>query len=170
MLDSFRSCHAIAFLSSCSFEFLLASLSSAVTSALLKSANTSFSFMWSTSWVEDIASGRWVNYCWSTGALRLSVCHAHPLPTPRRLTRLARVWSTRVRKCIVGLWAISSRVERKWFSHTDFEELLQLRVSGSCHCVFWDPQTKPAFFWPSGLFSLPFFLVFPLFLDVCFSI
>lgn len=56
------SCHTIAFLSSCSFEFLLTSLSSAVTSALLKSANTSFAFMWSTSWVEDIASGRWVNY------------------------------------------------------------------------------------------------------------
>ncbi|KAF4793765.1 hypothetical protein TURU_108110 [Turdus rufiventris] len=60
MLNSFGSCHAIAFLSSCSSELLLTSLSSAVTAALLESANTSFAFMCSASWAEDIASGRYV--------------------------------------------------------------------------------------------------------------
>lgn len=43
-------------------------------------------------------------------------------------------------------------LSRKWFSHTDFEELLQLCKSGSCHCVFWDPQSK-LFFCTSSLFS-----------------
>lgn len=82
MLDSFHSCHTMAILSSCSFEFLLTSFSSAATSALLKSANTSFAFIWSTSWVEGIASGRWVNHGWSTDVLRLTVCHPYPFPIP----------------------------------------------------------------------------------------
>ena len=93
-----------------------------------------------------------------------------PSPPPLHLTQFASVWSLHVRKCIIDLWVTSSGVERKWFSHTDFEELLQLCVSGSRHCVFWDPQTKLFLFWPSGLFSLPFFLVSSLFRCVLYYI
>lgn len=164
MLDSFHSCHTMAILSSCSFEFLLTSFSSAATSALLKSANTSFAFIWSTSWVEGIASGRWVNHGWSTDVLRLTVCIHTPSPYPLHLIQFARVWSVLVEKYIVDLWAIS-RMERKWFSHTILEELLQHCVSGFRHCVFWDPQTKPLFFFVPQVFfpSVTFFFCSSLF-------
>lgn len=60
-------------------------------------------------------------------------------------------------------------LSRKWFSPTDFEELLQLCIAGSCHCV-WDPQTKLFLFCPSSLLFSPSFPMLSLFLDVCFGI
>lgn len=87
-----------------------------------------------------------------------------PSPHPVHLPRFVMVWSMHVIKCFIDLWAISSWVERKWFSHTDFEELLQLCVSGCHHCVFWFPQTK-LFFFGSQVFSPSLF--FPCVFSLC---
>lgn len=102
---------------------------------------------------------------WTTAGRLMCSGWQSAIHTPSlHLIQFARVWSVLVEKYIVDLWAIS-RMERKWFSHTILEELLQHCVSGFRHCVFWDPQTKPLFFFVPQVFfpSVTFFFCSSLF-------
>lgn len=91
-------------------------------------------------------TGEWTTASWLLCSGCQSAMHT-PSPHPLHLTQFARVWSMHVRKCIIDLWATRSWVE-SGFLTLYFEEALQVCVSGSCHYVFWDLQTKLLSFRP----------------------